>query len=104
MDPINGQADPSRQAYNPIAPERPDPLDFGRNSDSSYDSPHFTASSPVRSLPDPDRSSALEAFDTRAPQAAVSSSPLPVPDRGAPAPVPGFGASSFTLEIPKRKF
>lgn len=104
VDPITVGSDPSRQVANPIAPTRPDPFSFGRSAEQDgYNSPAFTANASRTSLPDLNRSSGLELPDIRAQQGSFSMTPpssSPAPAAAAPA----FNASSFTLEIPKRKF
>ena len=106
VDPIGGSADPSREAYNPIAPERRDPLDFGRSSGTaSYDTPAWASSAARPSLPTIERSSALDEIGSRAPQAAVFSSPAPTVERSSgPVGGDGFTGSGFSFEIPRRKF
>ena len=105
VDPIRGETDPSREAANPIAPRRPDPLNFGRpgGNEDSYGSPAFTANAARTGLPDLNRSLGLESPDIRGAQSGVlmsQPSALPAPQ----SPAPAVNSSAFSFEIPKRKF
>ena len=106
IDPIDVGNDPSRQPANPIMPSRPDPLDFGRGEgDNAYNSPAFTANAARTSLPDLNRSSALEAADIRMQSSGVSlSQPASAPAAAPAFSGPPVNSSAFTFEIPKRKF